>query len=47
LDNFFLGVLTSEFGVKELVLDAFFLSGVYRLIVVGIGRGDGVVGGRL
>jgi len=47
LDNFFLGALTSEFRVKELVLDAFFLSGVYGLIVVGTGRGDGVAGGRL
>jgi len=47
LDNFFLGALTGEFRVKELVSDAFFLSGVYRSIVVGIGRGNGVVGGRL
>jgi len=47
LNNFFLGALTSEFGVKELVLDAFFLSSVYRSIVVGTGRGDGIVGSRL
>jgi len=47
LDNFFLGALTGEFRVKELVLDAFFLSGVYRLIVVGIGRGDGIASSRL
>jgi len=47
LDNFFLGALTGKFGVKELVLNAFFLSGIYRLIVVGISRGDGVAGGRL
>jgi len=42
LDNFFLGALTGEFGVKELVLDTFFLSGVYRLMLVGIGRGDSI-----
>ena len=47
MDNFFLGALTGEFGVKELVLDAFFLSSIYRLIVVGTGRGDSIVGGRL
>jgi len=47
LDNFFLGVLTGKFGVKELVLDTFFLSGVYRLIIVGTGRGDGVAGSGL
>ena len=43
LDNFFLGALTGKFGVKELVLDVFFLSSIYGLILVGIGRGDGVV----
>ena len=43
--NFFIGVLVSEFGVKEPVLDAFFLSSIYRLILVGISRGDGVVDG--
>jgi len=43
LDNFFLGALTGEFRVKELVLDAFFLSGVYRLILVGIDGSDGIV----
>ena len=43
--NFFAGVLVGEFGVKEPVLDAFFLSSIYRLILVGIGRGDGVVDG--
>jgi len=30
-----LGALTGKFGVKELVLNAFFLSGVYGLILVG------------
>ena len=43
--NFFTGVLVNEFRVKELVLDAFFLLSVYRLIPVGIGRGDGIVDG--
>ena len=43
LDNFFLGALTSKFRVKKLVLDAFFLSSIYRLILVGTGRGDGIV----
>ena len=43
--NFFIGALLSEFRVKELVLDAFFLSNIYRLILVGIGRGGGVVDG--
>ena len=43
--NFFTGVLVSKFGVKELVLDAFFPPNVYRLIPVGIGRGNGVVDG--
>ena len=44
--NFFTGVLLGEFGVEEPVLDAFFLSNIYRLILVGIGRGGGVVDGR-
>ena len=47
LDNFFLGALTGEFGVKELVLNTFFLSSIYGLIVVGTGKGDGIVGGGL
>ena len=41
-----MGALLSKFGVKELVLDAFFLSDIYRLIPVGIGRGGGVADGR-
>ena len=43
--SFFIGALISKFRVKELVLDAFFLSNIYRLILVGIGRGGGVVDG--
>jgi hypothetical protein len=52
LVNFFTGALISEFGVEELVLDAFFPPSIYRLILVGtglilvgVGRGDGVVDG--
>ena len=41
-----MGVLVGEFGVEEPVLDAFFPPSVYRLILVGIGRGNGVVDGR-
>ena len=41
-----MGVLVSEFEVKEPVLDAFFPPSIYRLIPVGIGRGNGVVDGR-
>ena len=43
--NFFIGALLGKFRVEELVLDAFFLSNIYRLILVGIGRGGGVVDG--
>jgi len=43
LVSFFIGVLVSEFRVKELVLDALFLLNIYRLILVGIGRGSGIV----
>ena len=43
--NFFTGVLLGEFGVEEPVLDAFFLSNIYRLILVGIGRGGGIADG--
>ena len=43
--NFFAGVLVGEFRVEELVLDAFFLSSICRLILVGISRGDGIVDG--
>ena len=39
-------VLVSEFGVKELILAAFFLSSICGLILVGIGRGDSVASGR-
>ena len=46
LVNFFLRVLVSEFRVKELVLDTFFLPSIYRLILVGVSRGDGVADSR-
>ena len=39
---FFAVTLIGEFRVKESVLDTFFLFGVYRLISIGINRGDGV-----
>ena len=39
--SFFIGVIVSEFRVKELVLDTFPLSSTFRLILVGIGRGVG------
>ena len=45
--SFFIGTLVSKFRVKELVLDTFPLSSTYRLILVGIGRGDSIVDGRL
>ena len=47
LVGFFIGVLVSEFRVKELVLDIFPLSSTYRLILLGIGRGDSIVDGTL
>ena len=37
-----MGALISKFGVKELVLNAFFLLSVYRLIPVGISRGNNI-----
>jgi hypothetical protein len=46
LVSFFIGALVGKFGVKELVLDTFFLPSVYRLIPVGVGRGDGVADGK-
>ena len=39
--NFFIGALVGEFGVKEPVLGTFSLPGVYRLILVGVNRGNG------
>ena len=42
LVSFFIGILVGKFRVKELVLDIFLLSSTYRLILVGIGRGDGI-----
>jgi len=47
LVSFFIRVLISKFRVKELVLDTFFPSNTYRLTLVGIGRGDSIVNGRL
>ena len=43
---FFAGALVGEFGVEELVLNALFLPSVYRLIPVGISRGNSVADGR-
>ena len=45
--SFFIGVIVSEFRVKELVLDIFPLSSTFRLILVGIGRGVSIVDSRL
>jgi hypothetical protein len=42
-----MGVIVSKFRVKELVLDIFPLPSTFRLILVGIGRGVGVVDGGL
>jgi hypothetical protein len=47
LVNFFTGVIVGEFRVKEPVLDTFSLSSTYRLILVGTGKGVGIVDGRL
>jgi hypothetical protein len=41
------GVIVSEFRVKELVLDTFSLSSTYRLTLVGIGGGVSVADGGL
>ena len=43
--SFFIGALVSKLGVKELFLDAFFLSGVCGLILVETGNSNGVVKG--
>ena len=45
--SFFIGVIVSEFRVKELVLDTFPLSGTFRLILVGTGRGVSIADGGL
>jgi hypothetical protein len=47
LVSFFIGVIVSEFGVKELVLDMFSLSSTCGLTPVGTGGGVSVVDGRL
>ena len=41
-----MGALVGKFGVKEPVLDAFFLPSVYGLILVRTGWGNGVADGR-
>ena len=41
--SFFIGILVSEFRVKEPVLDLFLPSSTYRLTLVGISRSDGVI----
>jgi hypothetical protein len=46
LVNFFIGVIVGEFRVKELVLNTFSLPSVYRLILVGVSRGNSIVDGR-
>ena len=46
LVNFFIGMLVGKFGAKELVLDAFFLPSIYRLIPVEINKGNGVADSR-
>ena len=46
LVSFFIEALVSKFRVKEPVLDAFFLPSIYRLILVGISRGNGIADSR-
>ena len=43
--SFFAGVLVGEFRVKKPFLDIFFLSGVYRSILVGTGNSNNIVEG--
>ena len=45
--SFFIGVIVSEFRVKELVLDTFPLSSTFRLTLVGTGGGVSVADGGL
>ena len=45
--SFFTGVIVGEFGVKELVLDTFPLSGTFRLTLVGTGGGVSIADGGL
>ena len=42
LVNFFMGVLVSKFGVKELVLDTFFPPSACGSILIGSGWEDNV-----
>ena len=44
--SFLIGALVGKLGVKESVPDTFFLSSIYRLILVGTGNSDGVAEGR-
>jgi hypothetical protein len=37
--------LVSKFRIKEPVLNAFFLPSIYRLILVGVNRGNDVADG--
>jgi hypothetical protein len=46
LVNFSIGVIVSEFRIKELVLNIFSLPSVYRLILVGVSRGNSIADGR-
>ena len=45
--SFFTGVIVSEFGVKEPVLDTFPPSSTFRLTLVGTGGGVSVADSRL
>ena len=45
--SFFIEALVSKFRVKELVLDTFLLSNIYKLILVGIGGGDSIADSKL
>ncbi len=43
---FFVGALVSKLRVKELFLDIFFLSSIYRSIPVGTGNSNSIAEGR-
>ena len=44
--SFFIGVLVGELRVEELVLDIFFLSSIYGLILVGTGNSNSMAEDR-
>ena len=44
--SFFIGALISEFRVNEPVIDTLFLPNIYKLILIGIGRGGSIADGR-